>query len=134
MIGIGTLSDLKRIYESPEMIKRRLVAQRAVEFDKIIVTKVKEYRKIKGLTQSGLAAKLGIVFHQVWKYEAGINRIAGGRLAHISEVLEIPLANFFEGLGSTKLNLTNDRLRLLRAYNKLSPQNQRFIVRLLTRA
>jgi transcriptional regulator with XRE-family HTH domain len=40
---------------------------------------------------------LGITFQQIQKYEKGANRIGASRLQHISEVLQVPAAFFFEG-------------------------------------
>ena len=40
---------------------------------------------------------LGITFQQIQKYEKGANRIGASRLQHISEVLQVSAAFFFEG-------------------------------------
>jgi transcriptional regulator with XRE-family HTH domain len=39
---------------------------------------------------------LGITCQQVHKYEKGINRIRASRLQHISQILQVPVAFFFE--------------------------------------
>lgn len=44
-------------------------------------------RKRSGLTQSAVAAKLGVSFQQVQKYERATNRISVSRLLTILEVL-----------------------------------------------
>ncbi len=53
-----------------------------------------------GMSQETLAGLLGITFQQVQKYEKGVNRIAASRLYDIANVLEVPAASFFDGLGN----------------------------------
>jgi len=55
-------------------------------------------RLMLGLSQTKLADALGLTFQQVQKYEKGTNRIAGSRLQHISQILQVPAAFFFEGV------------------------------------
>jgi transcriptional regulator with XRE-family HTH domain len=55
-------------------------------------------RLAKGLSQTALGSALGLSFQQIQKYENGINRIGTGRLHELVEILEVPLAYFFEGL------------------------------------
>jgi len=50
----------------------------------------------RGLSQSGLAEKLGITFQQVQKYEKGVNRVGSGRLFEIAGIFGIPVTSFFE--------------------------------------
>jgi len=54
-----------------------------------------------GLSQEKLGEALGLTFQQVQKYERGANRIGASRLHHISEVLEVPINYFFEGISPT---------------------------------
>ena len=44
-----------------------------------------------GLSQAGLAAKLGLTFQQVQKYEKGVNQLAVARLLQICKVLRVPV-------------------------------------------
>jgi transcriptional regulator with XRE-family HTH domain len=57
-----------------------------------------------GLSQTTLAAALGVSFQQVQKYEKGVNRVAGGRLMHIARELGCPVVALYEGI--------DDRARL----------------------
>ncbi len=66
--------------------------------DEWIAKRVKQARVERGLSQEGLAEKLGISLQQIHKYEAGRNRISATRLAAISHALSKPLDEFFEGL------------------------------------
>ena len=50
------------------------------------------------MSQERLAELLGVTFQQVQKYERGVNRIAASRLLDCARALEMPVADFFEGL------------------------------------
>lgn len=50
------------------------------------------------ITQSDLAAKLGVSFQQVQKYETGANRISASKLYSIAQALEVKPGYFFDGL------------------------------------
>jgi transcriptional regulator with XRE-family HTH domain len=50
-----------------------------------------------GMSQQKLSDALSLTFQQVQKYENGANRIGASRLQQISDILEVPIAFFFEG-------------------------------------
>jgi len=50
-----------------------------------------------GMSQEKLGESLGITFQQIQKYEKGTNRIGASRLQQISNILQVPVAFFFEG-------------------------------------
>lgn len=56
------------------------------------------------MSQENLGERLGLTFQQVQKYEKGANRVGGSRLWHISQILEVPPAFFFEGLDDPALD------------------------------
>ncbi len=51
-----------------------------------------------GMSQEALAARLGLTFQQVQKYEKAQNRIGASRLFRIAQALDVSVAFFFEGL------------------------------------
>lgn len=55
-------------------------------------------RVTMGVSQEQLGARLGLTFQQIQKYEKGQNRIGAGRLFRISQILEVPVQYFYEGL------------------------------------
>jgi transcriptional regulator with XRE-family HTH domain len=61
---------------------------------------IRLHRKNAKMTLQGLADRLGIAYQQVQKYETGVNRVGAGRLMEIAEILNIPVAAFFEGPGT----------------------------------
>jgi len=49
------------------------------------------------MSQEKLGGALGLTFQQVQKYEKGTNRIGASRLQQMSQILQVPVAFFFEG-------------------------------------
>jgi transcriptional regulator with XRE-family HTH domain len=64
--------------------------------DKHVGSRIRMRRIMLDMNQTKLADALGITFQQVHKYETGANRIGAGRLHHISQILQVPVAFFFE--------------------------------------
>ena len=60
--------------------------------------KLKERRKNLHLSQKKLGEVVGISFQQVQKYESGMNRIVASKLYEFSQVLDVPITDFFQGL------------------------------------
>ena len=58
--------------------------------------RVRMRRKMLSLSQTDLAAALGLTFQQVQKYENGKNRIGVGRLQQIANILRVPISFFFD--------------------------------------
>ena len=93
---------------------------------------VRQRRWLLGMTQQQLAEKVGIKFQQIQKYETGANRISSSRLWDISEVMDVPVSFFFDGLDriddreAGKKNILEDKeaLDLVRCYYAF-PENQR---------
>lgn len=65
--------------------------------DKRLGERVRARRLEISMSQERLAQLLGLTFQQVQKYEKGVNRIAASRLYDISDALNVPVAQFFEG-------------------------------------
>ncbi len=55
-------------------------------------------RRLLGWTQHQLAVMVGVRFQQIQKYECGANRISAARLWRMSEILEVSIEFFYEGL------------------------------------
>jgi transcriptional regulator with XRE-family HTH domain len=65
--------------------------------DKHVGSRVRMRRMMLGMSQEKLGDALGLTFQQVQKYEKGTNRIGASRLQHISQILQVSAAFFFEG-------------------------------------
>lgn len=57
---------------------------------------IRHHRKNAKMTLQSLADRLGIAYQQVQKYETGVNRVGAGRLMEIAEILNVPVARFFD--------------------------------------
>lgn len=93
-----------------------------------------------GITQQQLAEKVGIKFQQIQKYETGMNRVSASRLWDISDVLDVKICFFFNGMKGDEDSVANDEvakpgmptdimadkeaLELVRSYYAM-PENQR---------
>jgi transcriptional regulator with XRE-family HTH domain len=103
--------------------------------------RIRMRRMMLKMSQEKLGDALGITFQQIQKYEKGTNRVGASRLQHISQVLQVPVAFFFEGMilpesaskdssgttaplqeigGINQLMATRDGLALAKAFMKIS--------------
>ena len=75
-----------------------MIAKKAPNpIDKHVGSRVRMRRMMLSMSQEKLGDALGLTFQQVQKYEKGTNRIGASRLQHISNILQVPVAFFFEG-------------------------------------
>ena len=85
-------------------------AERAHHIDIHAGARVRMRRKALKISQQELAKHLNLTFQQVQKYERGSNRISASKLFEIAQVLQVPVAFFFEGYpqeGATTPGQTN---------------------------
>lgn len=66
--------------------------------DRHVGQRARARRRMLQLSQSAVAARLGVSFQQLQKYERGTNRISASTLHALSLALDLPVARFFEGL------------------------------------
>jgi transcriptional regulator with XRE-family HTH domain len=104
------------------------MAQRSsTSADREIGRRLKIRRLDLGISQTAVADALGLTFQQVQKYEKGTNRIGAARLQRVAEILDIPIAYFYdEKIAGTKkrqtafaLLETAYSLRLMRAFTRI---------------
>ena len=115
--------------------------------DKHVGSRVRMRRLMLEMSQTNLADGLGLTFQQVQKYEKGANRIGASRLQHISQILQVPVPFFFDGMpgqsGATveiansdsyvnDFLATSDGLALVKAFMSIpDPKLRRAIVGLV---
>jgi transcriptional regulator with XRE-family HTH domain len=63
--------------------------------DREIGSRIRSRRLECGLSQSGLAERVGLTFQQLQNYEKGASRIGAARLQQIAEALDVPIVFFF---------------------------------------
>lgn len=88
--------------------------------------RVRLRRKILRMSQEKLGEQLGVTFQQVQKYERGANRVGASRLWKLSEVLDVPVGFFYDGL-SSEYGGQSDNPALLSAGPDQSPVVYDFI-------
>ena len=72
--------------------------------DKHVGGRVRMRRMMLSMSQEKLGNALGLTFQQVQKYEKGTNRVSSSRLQQISQILQVPVSFFFEGLPTAGSN------------------------------
>ena len=63
----------------------------------LIGERLRRRRRALGLTQGDVGRRCGVSLQQIQKYEAGA-RTSAARLWSLSQVLDVPVAFFFEGV------------------------------------
>ena len=115
------------------------LSKRTAETDRRVGACVRAARVKAGLSQSKLAAELGITFQQMQKYEKGKNRIAVSTLLLIADALSLPVQTFFDSVEQQGTDaadwpdlLTKDNIRLIRAFSRIGdPEVRRRIMGLI---
>ena len=70
--------------------------------------RLRRRRRLLGLTQQQVAEGVGIRFQQIQKYECGANRISAARLWQLSQVLDVPVNYFYDGVTETPMRRERD--------------------------
>ena len=107
--------------------------------DEHVGVKIREARSSQGMSQEQLAAKLGVSFQQVQKYEKGTNRVGSSRLWAMCQALEVPVNFFFDDLkeslnGKPYRVLSAKSLQCARELDQIEDENVRNHVYRLIRA
>lgn len=90
------------------------------EIDQSIGKRVRDVRKAIGMSQSDLAAELGITFQQVQKYENGKNRISVSALILICSALKCSVNDIVSTFaGDDEGNVSSIALKLADAQQRL---------------
>ena len=111
------------------------------KIDRHVGLRLRSLRELNGLSQKGLAKKLGVSFQQVQKYESGANRLSASKLWVASWALKVEPSYFFEGLGTNRQMIEADdpyqarsRINLIDAFAKVDDRAVRNNIIKLTRA
>ena len=60
--------------------------------------KLRRRRELLGLSQTEIAERIDLSHQQLQKYENATNRISAGKLFEFSQILDIPVTYFYDGL------------------------------------
>lgn len=67
-------------------------------------SRIRQRRTLLGMSQQKLGESIGLTFQQIQKYERGTNRVGSSRVFQLSRILDVPVAYFFEEIGSDIAN------------------------------
>jgi transcriptional regulator with XRE-family HTH domain len=121
--------------------QRRTTVKSPAPADLVIGRNVRARRLERGMSQTDLARALGLTFQRVQRYERGINRIGGGRLARIAGLFGVPVAALFEGAEAgrhppqaslVRLIADKEPLRLVQAFARVEDRRARTLIVALT--
>jgi len=111
------------------MARRIVAADGPDPIDAQVGARLRARRVLLGLSQSALAAKIGVSFQQVQKYERGANRVSASQLWRAADALQVELTYFFQGLGDGAQGdahaVTIRQGRVLRAIQAMPEGTQR---------
>jgi transcriptional regulator with XRE-family HTH domain len=71
--------------------------KRATATDLHVGAQLKKHRLIRGVSQTVIGKALGISFQQMQKYENGSNRMSASKMQAAANLLQVPVAAFFDG-------------------------------------
>ncbi len=66
--------------------------------DRHVGAQLRSFRLQRGLSQSAVAAAVGLTFQQLQKYEKGSNRVSASKLFELAAILGVQVQEFFAGL------------------------------------
>ncbi|MFY9291645.1 MAG: helix-turn-helix transcriptional regulator [Methylorubrum rhodinum] len=109
--------------------------------DRLIGRRIVALRTARRVTQVALAKAIGVTPAQLYKYEAGKNRVGAARLREIAAFLGVPVSTFYEALNETPderelvdidaLLLEPVAIDALRAFAAIDPADRAHAVTLL---
>src|SRR5262245_58066472 len=73
-----------------------MATRKSGALDAMVGARIRKVRVDRGISQTALAARIGVTFQQVQKYEQGAGRVGVSRLARIASVLDVSVGEFFE--------------------------------------
>ncbi len=86
---------------------------------------IRQARRLKGMTQTEVAEKMGISYQQVQKYEKGRSELTIRRLRQIASVLDAPLSAFLPESKSAVKCLSDEEVELLTAFRGLKSEKSK---------
>lgn len=88
-------------------------ARRVEPIDQHIGARIRERRRLLGLSQQQLAERIGVTYPQAYKYERGTNRVPAARLPVIAAVLGVRIDYFYEGFDGAAATVQTQHHRML---------------------
>ena len=117
-----------------------MATRKSGPLDVLVGARIRTFRVDRGMSQAVLAARTGVTYQQLQKYERGTERVGAGRLSRIAAVLDVSVGEFFESAeaGSPGVTLPirlltePGVLRVLKAYARTTnPRVRRRLAKLV---
>lgn len=102
--------------------------------DAAVGKNLQNIRALRGVSQSELGSRVGVTFQQIQKYEKGVNRISASKLVEMADVLDVAIADFFDGVsaknkpGAARLDLgavSVETVKLVTAFDAITDKGAR---------
>ncbi len=118
-----------------ESIKTHSTKETRREIDRHVGERLRYIRNLRGISQEKLANQVNLTFQQLQKYESGKNRISASVLFEFSQILEVPIKEFFEGLSTSQARplpeLSKDHYALIAIYSTAPKKFQKALLNFL---
>src|SRR5919199_6011728 len=89
----------------------------------IIAARLREARKMAGLSQAQVAKRLGLHRPSITEAEAGNRKVSADEIAKLAEIYDVSLS-WLLGEGADKLDIHDDKIKLAaRELRKLKPDD-----------
>ena len=82
-----------------------MATRKSGPLDVLVGARIRTFRVNRGMSQAVLAARTGVTYQQLQKYERGTERVGVGRLSRIAAVLDVSVGEFFESSDAGGLSL-----------------------------
>jgi transcriptional regulator with XRE-family HTH domain len=96
-----------------------MLAKKPSDVDRQMGERLKRLRVERGVSQTALGAEFGVTFHQVQKYENGVNRITGARIRQAAAFFGVPMEYFYG------IETSDDIKRLIALFESITDMRKR---------
>lgn len=100
--------------------------------------RLRALRWTRGMTMEQVAARIGVRYQQVQKYETGSNRLSANRLFEFAQLFGVPIGAFFEDVevaadrdGGEAGGLDGRGFKLAYEFDKLSEPQKKAVLSLV---
>ena len=90
--------DQEASVSEDELVLINPLSNDAAAADVHVGQRMRQRRRMMGMTQQRLGGLVGVKLEQIQKYEAGENRISASTMSKIAAAMEVPVSYFFEGI------------------------------------
>jgi transcriptional regulator with XRE-family HTH domain len=123
------------------MTKTTAIEKLAQDIDMEVGVRLRERRKMMGLSQTELGQAIGVSFQQIQKYERGTNRISSSALVLLASALKCAPSELLGDADTAPLGENADPLRrflntqhgpaIMHAFPALTPDLQRLTLEMI---